>query len=86
MEPARRGGRRALLPLLGALLLLALAAGASAWPQPHHGAAAGFSAGGERRYQDLAQRRMESVRSSFGATRRDLATVSTHALKAATPP
>ncbi|TKW06525.1 hypothetical protein SEVIR_7G246000v4 [Setaria viridis] len=79
MEPARRGGRGAMLPLLGALLL-ALAAGVSAWP--HDGAvghgAAGFAsgAGGERRYRDLAQRRMESVRSSFGATRRDLATAS----------
>ncbi|TVU15785.1 hypothetical protein EJB05_39323 [Eragrostis curvula] len=71
------------MSLLGALLLLALAGSASAW---HHdgavgvgagAAAAGFGrvAGGERRYRDLAQRRLESVRSSFGA-RRDLATSS----------
>ncbi|CAN6236218.1 unnamed protein product [Urochloa humidicola] len=72
---ARRGGRRAMLPLLGALLL-ALVAGATAWP--HHGAVghgAAFAGGGERRYRDLALQRMASVRSSFAA-RRDLATAS----------
>jgi len=88
MEPARRRGGALPLTLLGSLLL-ALAAGASAWP--HDGAAglgaagAGFGAGGgERRYRDLAQRRMDSVRYSFGA-RRDLATVRTRALKVAAP-
>jgi hypothetical protein len=83
MEPApgRRGRRLPLLLLLGALAL-ALAGGATAWPHPHGGGAglgvggAGrtMAAGGERWYRDLALRRMESVRSSFGA-RRDLATV-----------
>ncbi|KAF8670312.1 hypothetical protein HU200_050854 [Digitaria exilis] len=83
MEPARRGGSRAPVVLLGALLL-ALAAGASAWS--HHGGlgAAGFATAGraaavgsERRYRDLALQRMESVRSSFAAAaRRDLATAS----------
>ncbi|KAL6651362.1 hypothetical protein ACP70R_010287 [Stipagrostis hirtigluma subsp. patula] len=84
MELARRRGRDGVFVavLLGALLL-ALAGSASAWP--HDGAGgvgAGFAAGvagravgGERRYRDLAMRRMESVRSSFGA-RRDLATTS----------
>lgn len=74
MEAARRGrrGRQGgglLLVVLAALLLLllALARGASAWA---HGGLAG-----ERRYMDLAMRRMESVRSSFVA-RRELATVS----------
>ncbi|XP_062186190.1 polygalacturonase QRT3-like [Phragmites australis] len=81
MEPAGRRGRGGgILPLLGALLL-ALAGGASSWP---HDGAVGVGAvaggpgrvvGGERRYGDLALRRMESVRSSFGA-RRDLATAS----------
>lgn len=77
MEAARRGrrGRQGgglLLVVLAALLLLllALARGASAWA--HGGLAAGA---GERRYMDLAMRRMESVRSSFVA-RRELATVS----------
>ncbi|CAO2036466.1 unnamed protein product [Urochloa humidicola] len=86
MAPATRRGRRAMLPLLGALLL-ALLAGATAWPHPHHGAVghgaagfaagagAGFAGGGERRYRDLAMQRMESVRSSFAA-RRGLATAS----------
>ena len=66
-----KGGLLALL-LLGALLhlLLALAGGAQAWA--HHGGA------GERRYRDLAAGRMESVRSSFGAARRGLATVSNY--------
>ncbi|CAM0902747.1 unnamed protein product [Alopecurus aequalis] len=66
------GNRGLLAPLLlGALLhllLLALAGGAEAWA--HHGA------GGERRYRDLAAGRMASVRSSFGAPRRGLATSS----------
>lgn len=72
MEPAARRGRALLA--LGALLLALATTGAfaaAAWP-PHH---AGFGAAGEQRYRDLAQRRMESVRSSFGA-RRDLATSS----------
>ncbi|EEE61669.1 hypothetical protein OsJ_16135 [Oryza sativa Japonica Group] len=79
MEAARRGrrGRQGgglLLVVLAALLLLllALARGASAWA--HGGLAGGAGAGaGERRYMDLAMRRMESVRSSFVA-RRELAT------------
>ncbi|XP_066345852.1 polygalacturonase QRT3-like [Miscanthus floridulus] len=92
LEPALPGRRgRCLLPLLllGALAL-ALAGGATAWPHPHgHGGAVGLgasaagagmarAAGGERWYRDLALRRMESVRSSFGA-RRDLATASASA-------
>ncbi|KAG8066247.1 hypothetical protein GUJ93_ZPchr0004g39703 [Zizania palustris] len=61
MEPAgrRRGGGGFLVVVLAALLL-ALASGAAA------------AGAGERRYMDLALKRMESVRSSFGA-RRDLA-------------
>jgi hypothetical protein len=72
MQLARRGRGccRSVAALLGALLL-ALAGSAGAWPHPRDGA------GGERRYRDLAQRRLDSVRSSFGA-RRDLATVSFH--------
>ncbi|XP_062226712.1 polygalacturonase QRT3-like [Phragmites australis] len=71
MEPARRRGRSGgFLVLLGSLLL-ALAGGASAWP--HDGT--GGAVGGERRYRDLALRRIGSIRSSFGA-RRDLATSS----------
>ncbi|WVZ87080.1 hypothetical protein U9M48_033772, partial [Paspalum notatum var. saurae] len=72
--------RRGALLALGALLL-ALAGAARAWPEPPHhglgagGAGRGVGAAGERWYRDLAQRRMESVRSSFGA-RRDLATAS----------
>uniref|UniRef100_A0A0E0KV38 Pectate lyase superfamily protein domain-containing protein n=1 Tax=Oryza punctata TaxID=4537 RepID=A0A0E0KV38_ORYPU len=75
MEAARRrrrgGGQQGggLLVVLAALLLLALARGASA---SAHGGFAGAGAG-ERRYMDLAMRRMESVRSSFGG-RRELAT------------
>jgi len=89
MEPAGRRGAAALplALLVGAVLLALPAGGATAWS--HDGAVglgaagAGFGAGGgERRYRDLAQRRMESVRSSFGA-RRDLATVRAHALKVA---
>jgi hypothetical protein len=74
METLARGSL--LLPLLGALLhlLLALAGGAEAWA--HHGGG-GFAGGGERRYRDLAAGRAASVRSSFGAPRRGLATVST---------
>jgi hypothetical protein len=74
-------GSRGLLapPLLGALLhflLLALAGGAEAWA--HHGSG-GFAGGvPERRYRDLAAGRVASVRSSFGAARRGLATVSTY--------
>lgn len=70
-------GSRGLLapPLLGALLhflLLALAGGAEAWA--HHGSG-GFAGGvPERRYRDLAAGRVASVRSSFGAARRGLAT------------
>ncbi|GJN01774.1 hypothetical protein PR202_ga19069 [Eleusine coracana subsp. coracana] len=58
-----------------AALLFALAGSASAWPHDGAGAASGLGrvAGGGRRYRDLAQRRLDSVRSSFGA-RRDLAT------------
>jgi hypothetical protein len=89
MEPAAgRRARCLLLPLLVGALALALAgaATATAWPHPHGGAAglghgagaaaagAGRPGGAERWYRDLALRRMESVRSSFGA-RRDLATV-----------
>lgn len=70
------GGRRGFPALLAVvalnLLLLALAGGAEAWA--HHGA--GGFAGGERRYRDLAAGRMASVRSSFGAPRRGLATSS----------
>ncbi|KAG2574651.1 polygalacturonase QRT3-like isoform X1 [Panicum virgatum] len=85
MEPAGRRGAAALplALLVGAVLLALPAGGATAWS--HDGsvglgaAGAGFGAtGGERRYRDLAQRRMESVRSSFGA-RRDLATASASA-------
>lgn len=65
------------MALLPALLLLALAGSAGAWP---HDAGFGGVAGGERRYRDLAQRRLDSVRSSFGA-RRDLATVSAHSVR-----
>ncbi|KAJ1272733.1 hypothetical protein BS78_06G225200 [Paspalum vaginatum] len=93
MEPAAgrgrgRGRARALPVVLGALLL-ALAGAARAWPPPHHGHVVGLGAagagraagaGGERWYRDLAQRRMESVRSSFGA-RRDLATASPSAAR-----
>jgi hypothetical protein len=81
MQLARRGRGcccGSMAALLGALLL-ALAGSAGAWPHPRDGAGAGFGAvaGGERRYRDLAQRRLDSVRSSFGV-RRDLATVSFH--------
>ncbi|KAF0894501.1 hypothetical protein E2562_039278 [Oryza meyeriana var. granulata] len=77
MEAERRrggGGAGGLLVVLAALLL-AMASGARAWAHHGHGGVgAGSVAGaGERRYMDLAMRRMESVRSSFGA-RRDLAT------------
>jgi len=87
LEPAPgRRGRRLLPLLLLWALAFALAGGATAWPHPHgHGGSVGLgasaagagmarAAGGERWYRDLALRRMESVRSSFGA-RRDLATV-----------
>ncbi|KAG8043422.1 hypothetical protein GUJ93_ZPchr0458g22711 [Zizania palustris] len=69
MEAAgRRGGGGGFFLVVLAALLLALASGASAaWS---HGADA--AGAGERRYMDLALRRVESVRSSFGA-RRDLA-------------
>lgn len=64
-----------LLVVLAALLLLllALARGASAWAQAARRRR--WRGAGERRYMDLAMRRMESVRSSFVA-RRELATVS----------
>ncbi|OQU82311.1 hypothetical protein SORBI_3006G212400 [Sorghum bicolor] len=96
MEPApgRRGRCLPLLLLLGALVLaLAGGATAAAWPHPHgHGGSVGLAAaadgagmartaGGERWYRDLALRRMESVRSSFGA-RRDLATIHSGSLRA----
>jgi hypothetical protein len=77
------------LALAGAATATATAT-ATAWPHPHGGAAglgagagagaaataagAGRPGGAERWYRDLALRRMDSVRSSFGA-RRDLATV-----------
>lgn len=82
-----------MLLLLWALALAlagAATATATAWPHPHGGAAglghgagaaaagAGRPGGAERWYRDLALRRMESVRSSFGA-RRDLATASASA-------
>ncbi|XP_006652808.1 polygalacturonase QRT3-like [Oryza brachyantha] len=80
MEAAARGRGGGVLVALAALLLLALASGASAWAHGHGHGHGGVGAGlvpgagaGERRYVDLAMRRMESVRSSFGA-RRDLAT------------
>lgn len=79
---ARRSG--GFLVVLAALLLLALVGGANAWP--HHGAVGvGVGAGagavaGEQRYMDLALRRMDSVRSSFGA-RRELATSSASAAR-----
>uniref|UniRef100_A0A0D9W9D1 Pectate lyase superfamily protein domain-containing protein n=1 Tax=Leersia perrieri TaxID=77586 RepID=A0A0D9W9D1_9ORYZ len=80
MEAARRRRREVDCSLLLlAALLLALARGASGWAHGHGGIAAGVvaGAGGERRYRDLATRRMESVRSSFGA-RRNLATSNTN--------
>lgn len=79
-----------LLWALALALAGAATATATAWPHPHGGGAglgagagagaaataagAGRPGGAERWYRDLALRRMESVRSSFGA-RRDLATV-----------
>lgn len=72
MEILVGGGRGGGLAVL--LLLLALMGGVEAFARHGAGGFNGRGGAGERRYRDLAAGRMQSVRSSFGAPRRGLAT------------
>lgn len=83
MEILVGGGRGGGLAVL--LLLLALMGGVEAFARHGAGGFNGRGGAGERRYRDLAAGRMQSVRSSFGAPRRGLATVSDYLLQNSLP-